>query len=86
LQVQHREKYGADAAGGIRDGEEVGEVEAADHRETLWFGSLLHGHQHTKSLNAARHNLGYSRCRPQRPFAEAVMRIYGAGVRFSAAL
>ena len=32
----------------------------------------------TKSLGAARQNLGYSRCRPQRPFAEAVMRIHGA--------
>ena len=47
LQVQHGEKHGADAAGGIGEGEEVREVEAADHREVLRLGSLLHEHHDT---------------------------------------
>jgi hypothetical protein len=31
LQVEHGEKYGADAAGGVGKGEEVREVEPTDH-------------------------------------------------------
>jgi hypothetical protein len=48
LQKHHRQKHGADAAGGICKGEEVREVEAANHREMLWPGRLLlHGRQYT---------------------------------------
>ena len=32
-EVAHRHQHGGDAAGGVAQGEEVGELEAADHRE-----------------------------------------------------
>src|SRR5688500_5093809 len=64
LQVQHGEKHGADAAGSISEGEEVREMEAADHREMLRFGLLLQGRQHINirhrvAFVAARPSLGY---------------------------
>src|SRR6185436_16985229 len=45
LQIVHRQKYAAEAAGGIREGNEVREVEVADHREMPRLGFRLQGFQ-----------------------------------------